>query len=44
MKFSSYTWRTGVWAGRPRRGWIIGPFLGRTLTVTVEREPNGGNR
>lgn len=31
MKFSSFHWEH-----RRKRGWIIGPFFGKTLTITWE--------
>lgn len=37
VRYSSFNW-----ADRPgpthKRGWIIGPFFGRTLTITWERK------
>ena len=32
MRYSSFNW-----VDRGKRGWIFGPFWGRTLTVTWER-------
>lgn len=43
VKYSSFNWPQ-----RGKRGWIIGPFFGRLLTITVERpvgswcSPGGG--
>ena len=35
MKFSSYNWPE-----RGKRGWVIGPFCGRTLYITIRRWPD----
>lgn len=32
MRYSSFNW-----VARGKRGWIFGPFFGRTLTITWER-------
>lgn len=31
MRYSSFNW-----VSRGKRGWIVGPFFGRTLTITWE--------
>ena len=36
MKFSSYNW-----PHQGERGWVIGPFFGRVVYVTIRRWPRG---
>lgn len=38
MRYSSFNWKSGIWAANPKRGWIFGPFRGRTLAITWERK------
>ena len=35
MKFSSYNWPE-----RGKRGWVIGPWFGRTLYITIRMWPD----
>jgi len=36
MKFSNYNWPLPY----GERGWVIGPFFGRTLYITIRRWPD----